>query len=311
MMQNPAQDGWRDQYDANQARRIPLDTLKKPHSHLMLYTCRGHSVSLEGHFKGAEGYLILSGPSTKTQDLKRLEGRGFVTLAVNNAWSLLRPNIWTSVDDPCTFLDAGWKDPGIMKLVPYGKQPARLGTKTTSGKFRWSHKTVDEMPNVWYYKRNEKFKTTDFLWEDTVNWGCHQKVTDDLGCRGSRSVMLAGFRLMFYLGFNTINLVGADFNMAEDAKYAFPQDRDRGSIKGNNNTYKDLNKRFTAIRKQLDDAGVRVFNLSPTSKLTAFESKDFDAATKPTVERFSRIDTEGWYTWHKQTGKKLKPGENP
>ncbi len=302
---------WRDQYDANQARRPSPTPMRRRPTSLMLYTSRGHSVSLEGHFKGETAFLILSGPSTQKQDLKRLEGRGFLTMCVNNSWSLLRPNIWTSVDDPCTFLDAGWKDPGIMKLVPYGKQPARLGTKLSSGKFRWSRGTVDAMPNVWYYKRNEKFNTQTYLTEETVNWGCHQKVADDLGCRGSRSVMLAAFRLLYYLGFNTINLVGADFEMSETAKYAFKQERDRMSIKGNNNTYRDLNKRFAALKPQLAEAGVKVFNLSPTSKLEAFEHKSFDDATLGVARRFASIDTDGWYTWHKGKGKKLKPGENP
>ena len=54
-------------------------------------------------------------------------------MCVNNSWSLLRPTLWTCVDDPCTMLDIGWKDPGIMKLVPYGKEKARLGLKMDDG----------------------------------------------------------------------------------------------------------------------------------------------------------------------------------
>ena len=77
------------------------------------------------------------------------------------------------------------------------------------------------MPNVWYYKRNDYFKPDEYLSEPTVNWGNHQKTVDKLGCGGSRSVMLAAFRLLYYLGFKTIVLVGADFKMAPDRKYAF------------------------------------------------------------------------------------------
>lgn len=125
--------------------------------------------------------------------------------------------------------------------------------------------------------------------------------------------MLAAFRLLYYLGFKTIVLVGADFKMAPDRKYAFPQERDRLSIKGNNNTYRDLNIRFKYIKPQLDAAGVKVFNTCPDSGLEAFEHIPYDQAVQRVASRFdpTKINPDGWYSWRKAGGEKLPEGINP
>jgi len=303
-------DGYRDQNDARESRRPPPTSKKQ--SNLLLYNKQGHSFCMEDHWKGATAFLVLSGPSSNELDLSKIQRRGVVTMAVNNAWSLVRPTIWTSVDDPCTFLDAGWKDPGILKLVPYGLINKRLGTKH-GGKWRWSGKTVGEMPNLLFYKRNEHFKVNEYLHEDTVNWGNHKKVVDSLGCGGSRSVMLAAMRLLFYLGFRTVNLVGCDFKMSEEKKYAFPQERCAGAIRGNNNTYRDLNIRFKALRPLMEAQGMKVFNCNPNSGLEAFDHKPYDACVAE-ADRFNdpaALDTFGWYDTVKAGGKKLPEGVNP
>lgn len=307
-----ANDKFRNTEDQGQSRRVPHQPKQK--TGLVLYTPRGHSVSLENQYHGESAFLVLSGPSAKDLDLPRtLQGqRGVVTMCVNNSWSLVKPNLWTAVDDPNTFLDAGWKDPSILKLVPYGKEDHRLGLKTTGG-FKWSGKRVRDMPNVFYYKRNDRFDPDTYLHEDTVNWGCHQNVKDKLGCQGSRSVMLAAVRLLYYFGFKNVYLVGADFNMQEGSgAYAFGQHKDRKGAKGNNNTYRDLNIRFKYMRKMMEDSGFHIYNTFKGSKLEAFDHVPYDEAVKRVTERFNHIDPVGWYdAWVGPNGKKVQQGVDP
>lgn len=307
-----ARDNWKNTEDKKQGRR--LSDHSKMGSGMMLYNSKGHSVSWENHWKGESAFLVLSGPSAKQVDLGLLEGnRGIVTMAVNNAWSLLRPTLWTAVDDPNTFMDVGWKDPGIMKLVPYGKMEHRLGLKKADGSFIWSGKRVNQVPNVWFYHRNDRFDPDTYLWEDTVNWGCHQSVRDKLGCKGSRSVMLAAVRLLYYLGFRNIYLVGADFKMVEGpGAYAFGQSKDRGGVKGNMNTYRDLNVRFKHMRPMMEEAGLKIYNTYADSGLVAFDHMPFDKAVAKVAERFQHFDPVGWYdAWVGENGKKVPQGVNP
>lgn len=308
-----AGDGFRNREDKSQQRRT--SPMKDAKTGLVLYTGKGLSVSMENHYKGTHAFLVLSGPSSNELNLRgTLEGkRGAAVMCVNNSWSLIRPNMWTAVDDPNTFLDIGWKDPGITKFVPYGLEMKRLGLKMPDGTFRWSGRSVSHMPNVWFYKRNDRFNPDTYLHEDTVNWGCHQNVVDKLGCGGSRSVMLAALRLMYYLGFREVYLVGADFYMDQQKGYAFPQTRERGSIKGNNNTYRDLEIRFKHMQPMFKEAGFNVYNCNPKSHLTAFPHLPYGEALARTVGKFeaSGLDTFGWYDAWKRGGKKVAPGVNP
>ncbi|MFO0081170.1 MAG: hypothetical protein ACK55O_00955, partial [Phycisphaerales bacterium] len=100
------------------ALQAGLKARKPSRDGLRLYTADFDSVSLGGFYRGRSAFLILSGPSLTQIDLSALNKRGVVTMAVNNAWAVHRPTLWTCVDDPGRFIDTGWKDPGILKFVP-------------------------------------------------------------------------------------------------------------------------------------------------------------------------------------------------
>ena len=69
----------------------------------MLFTRDGHNLFLGDLYRGAAAFLICGGPSLLTHDLTQLQQRGVITLAVNNAATVVRPNLWCCVDDPGNF----------------------------------------------------------------------------------------------------------------------------------------------------------------------------------------------------------------
>jgi hypothetical protein len=202
----------------------------------MLFSRHGHNLWLEGHFRGRSAFLILGGPSLKELDIQKLYLPGIFSMAVNNAIRTVRANLWTSVDDPSHFIKSIWLDPKIMKFVPYSHSEKFI---FDNQKWEKTNIRVGDCPNMIFFKRNEKFVAEQFLNEDTFNWGNHS----DLG--GGRSVMLVAIRLLYYLGFRKVYLLGCDFDMSEQRKYHFEQDRSEASIKGNNSTYEKLISRFT------------------------------------------------------------------
>ena len=264
---------------------------------LHLYTSDGVSVSLENFYRGSHVFLVCSGPSIKSLDLSLLSRRGIVTMAINNAWSIIRPNLWVCVDDPGNFLDIGWKDPSIIKFAPLGHLHKNLQVKESNGTFRPSQFKVADMPSVYYFRRNEKFEVGNFLCQNTVNWGNRDSDTDDLGNKGGRSVMLAAIRLLYYLGFRRIYLLGADFKMEIGKQnYVFAQDRSSSSVKGNNNTYRALNSRFEAMKPIFEQNDLQIFNCNNQSGLTAFPFIHYQQAIDVASGRFQKeMDTEGWY----------------
>lgn len=276
--------------------------MRKPSKHgLRLYTAPPEfdSVSLADFYKGRSAFLVLSGPSLAQMDLSSLSRRGVVSMGVNNSWSVHRPTLWTCVDDPGRFIDTGWKDPGILKFVPVCHWNRQLRVQAPSGEMKPSAFRVKQMPSVFFYRRNDHFDPARFLKSDTVNWGQSGDSPDALGIKGKRSVMLAALRLLHYLGFSTVYLVGADFRMSPEHRYAFDEDRTAQAINHNNQLYRALDQRFRALRPYFEAARFRVVNCTlphPDSGLTAFEWMKFEDAVEATSAECAKpVTTRGWY----------------
>ena len=280
------------------ALQAGLKSRKPARDGLRLYTADFDSVSLAGFYRGRSAFLILSGPSL-TQgglDLTQLNRRGIVTMAVNNAWSVHRPTLWTCVDDPGRFIDTGWKDPGILKFVPTCHWDRRLRIQNADGTMRNSAFRVRQMPGVLFFRRADHFDHERFLTGDSIPWGNDAKHPDSLGITGKRSVMLVALRLLHYLGFGTVYLLGCDFKMSPDRKYAFDEHRAPNAIRHNNVLYDSLARRFEALRPHFEKHRYRVINCSPGSELQAFDRMDFDAAIKAaSAECGKPVSTQGWY----------------
>lgn len=123
--------------------------------------------------------------------------------------------------------------------------------------------------------------------------------------------MLAALRILFILGIRRVYLLGVDFNMSETDKYHFEQDRHKGSIKGNNATYHQLNQRFTELRPYFEKEDFQVFNCNPNSNLKSFAFLSFEDALHNVLSEFDLVDvrnerTKGLYditTKEKKQGK--------
>jgi len=278
------------------ALQAGLKQRKPARSGVRLYTADFDSMSLCDFYRGKSAFLMLSGPSLNQIDVAQLNRRGIVTMAVNNAWSLHRPTLWTCVDDPGRFIDTGWKDPGILKIVPVSHFDKRLRVQNPDGSFRASAFKVRQMPGVLFYRRSDHFDHGRFLKSDTINWGQDGEHTDSLGIKGKRSVMLAALHLLHYLGFRTVYLLGCDFKMAGDRKYAFDENRSAQAIRHNNILYESLHKRFEALKPHFDQQGFKVINCSPGSELSVFERMEFsDAVEAAGAECGKAMNTAGWY----------------
>ncbi len=114
-------------------------------------------------------------------------------------------------------MGGGWKDPGILKFVPTCMWDKRLRIQGPDGAMRNSAFRVRQMPSVMFFRRADHFDHERFLTGDSVPWGNDAKKPDSLGITGKRSVMLVALRLLHYLGFSTVYLLGCDFKMAAPA----------------------------------------------------------------------------------------------
>lgn len=266
----------------------------------MFFTKDMSNVPFINRYNNGHAFLIASGPSFKNIDKNKLGQPGILTMGLNNSPASFRPNLWTCVDTPSNFLASIWIDPTIEKIVPISHINKKL---FDSSRWKETDKTVGDCPNVFYYRRNEVVNTDQYCFEDTINWGNHSKIG------GGRSVLLAAMRILFLMGVRNVYLLGVDFKMDDKNKYHFPQDRTKGSIIGNNNTYESMNKWFTDINKHFKKIGHNVYNCNPDSSLGAFEYISFDEAINKSLKLMPDVNnevTDGMYNRRTDSEKKEK-----
>lgn len=267
----------------------------------LLYTRDGNPAFLGNTFHNQDCFYIGAGPSLLSQPLGLLSSRGILTFAVNNvAAKTVKPNLWCCGDEPKSFHDVIWNDPTILKFCPANKSQKHyyIDGKNSDQAARFT-------PNTFIYNlpTKSRFDENKFLSEDVCTWGNDTNIVDTVGQKGGRSIMLVAFKLMYFLGFKRIYLLGCDFNMQHDKKksgygltYAFPQYKHQGGVASNNKCYEILNKRFKVLYPKLKEKGVQVFNCTPNSGLTAFPVMDFEEAIKIASKPFDKkVSTKEMY----------------
>ena len=146
------------------------------------YTADNRELHLDGLLSGAACFLVASGPSFKAlsaDDRALLRLPGLLTMGLNNSPcggqpDVVRPNLWTMVDDVASFVRSIWTDPRILKFVPHGKTDHYL---YDSGKMAFTTRMVRDCPGVVYYRRPEDFKHNvafdpkRFLSSEAFWWG--------------------------------------------------------------------------------------------------------------------------------------------
>lgn len=234
--------------------------MKKPSFPYLLFKQANIPVDLHDLYYGRTGgsaVYLGAGPSLRAVDASLLRRRGVLVFGVNNvAARHYRPQVWASTDEPSSFSNVIWRDPGILKLVT-----------------EQHYNKVSCCPNTLYYKKNEDFKVSTYLEEDTVSFGCSKNKVDELGNKGRRSTMLCAIKLMYYLGIRNIYLLGCDFHMEHGNPYAFEQGKWTGGCESNNLGFDILSSRFHSLLPSFDESGLNVVNVTENSKLTVFPQK--------------------------------------
>ena len=243
----------------------------------ILFNYKNVAVKLEGIYQGCSCFLVCAGPSLNELDLSLLSQRGILIASMNNVGAIkIRPNLWFSVDDPCSFCENIWYDPIIWKFIPEENIGKHFLERDEKGKFQRSKKRVHECPNVLMYRRNKDFHAETFLIEPTVNWGNHSDNSDSYGGKGGRSVLFPALRILFYLGIRKVFLLGVDFNMQESQPYCFSQTKHAGGCRTNNDAYRIFSERLSALAPLFEQENFRVYNCNAQSKLKAFQFKTYE-----------------------------------
>jgi len=250
-------------------------------------------LQLVGTYRGASAFLVASGPSFANVDKSLLARPGVWVMTLNNAVKSFRGQAACIVDDPSRFVASMWLDPKITKFVPadhFEKPLWDNRTLVVNGKpeQRWCplDMKVGDCPSVIGYHRNEKFHAPRFLYEETINWGCHKQ------WGGGRSVLLPAMRILFLMGFRKIYLVGVDLEMTAEKHYHFDEGRTQRAVENNMSTYGKLIQWLAELKPYLDREGVVVKNCNPESRLTAFPKTTVEEAVAEATVHLGDVPNE-------------------
>ena len=254
---------------------------------------------LEGMYKGVGIFVLCGGPSLAREELQLLRRKGIVTASVNNAmvefdWNT---NIWITCDDQNRFSDTIWQDPNVMKFAKIKYLARYLKGNGPTGTYDKQIMPKD-LANSWGYNHCAGWDENTFLTQDLPTWGTSRPDQDPEGSR-HKSVMLIMIRLLFWLGFRRIYLLGCDWKMSQNNPYTFKETISPKSVRGNNELFRWLSNRFKDLVPHFKEHGLYITNCTTGGKLDVFPRMTLEAAVK---EELSRIDftlhskTEGYYT---------------
>lgn len=264
-------------------------------------------LSLEGLYSGLAGFLVCAGPSLKLLPVEQLAERGIYSLGVNNVAGHAPCEAFVFSDPPQKFHHGIFLDPCVTVFSPIPKLKKHIRIKHSDGSFEESRLRVRECPAVFGFKRNSEFTPETFLTSDMASWGNNQAGATKTGRPKTVSTMLLGLRLLHYLGFRRVYMLGVDLCMQQEGdKYAFKQGKEPGGVQGNMNAYKVINGMLTDLRPVFDAAGFEVFNCNPKSGCSAFDHVPFEAAIEDCRGPVPKepFDLEDWYDWNRKKKKR-------
>lgn len=235
----------------------------------LLVTADGRKADcLMDSYKGCSVFLLCGGPSLAQMPLEQLNQTGIMVAAVNSAANLYRPHLWFMVDEPKKeFPESLWRDPAVMKFTRADHKRKRL--KTPEGDP--GSLMVHQCPGTYFFSVTSGFTPESFLDKPNPAWEIRAGKT-------KRSVMLVAVRLLYWLGFRTVYLLGADFHYRPEKTYADAPNKGSSDCGSNNNTMHVLNEWFHRLRPEFEKRGFHIYNSTPQSRLTAFDYVDFEAA---------------------------------
>jgi hypothetical protein len=256
----------------------------------MIFNSSKKEIDLENIYKGSSIFLILGGPSfipeviEQPKRFKMLCDPGIITMGVNNSSKIFRPNLWVCGDYPSRFLKSVFMDPKIMKFT----HERNFDKKLLNSKIR-----ACDCPNIYFLKVFYNFEIETYLDEKGFSFGQCQNNG------GRRSTMMLVIKLLYYLGFKYVYLLGCDFHMEAEKMYSFEEHSSENHAQANNRLYNTLGIRFKLLKNEFKKHDFHVYNCTEDTQLDAFEKLSFEDAYIQALKDFPDVENESTLNLYK------------
>lgn len=233
----------------------------------LVFDATGTPADMQNMYTGASVFLLCGGPSLNQMNLDMIPDSAIVASINQVGATHKRPHLWFGVDHPKRFHANIWEDPAITKFTALG-HCADYYSNLVGDEWVPSGRSPQDMPNTYFVKYNEPWFGDKYL-ESPTSWATRD---------GSRSTMMIALRMLYWLGFRSVYLLGCDFQMTYKGSYAFgeicgPKIRARSNVK-----FQALNSTLEYLFPTFDKHGFHVYNCTPDGNLHALPRVDFTKA---------------------------------
>ncbi len=202
------------------------------------------ALALDDIYKGASCILVGGAPTIANMPLQRLQERGVVSAAINNAAKHFRPNLWFSGDNPACYDEMILRDPGILKFAPsWHMETSVLGM------------AMKELPNIMFYVAASGVQPSELL-------------DDNRHTPWFGNTLLVAIHILYRIGFRKIILCGCDFEPDGRKMYAHDAPLTEKEWEANVRLYESQVTTLIALKPVFAEAGLQLMDSSDKSKLT-------------------------------------------
>lgn len=216
---------------------------------------------LDDLYKGGTVMLFGGAPTIRTLPLEKLQARGVVTAAINNAAKHFRPTFWFSGDNPDCYELSIIQDPGILKFAPNWHMETDVGGRP-----------YKMYPNMVFYVPDNTVPVSElFLPRRYTPW--------------LNNTLMVALSMLYAMGFRRIILCGSDFELTDGKVYAHDADLTQEEIDANIRLYTSQAQTLKNLKPAAVEAGLTIMDASVKTKMEGvYETLDFLQAIDLCVE---------------------------
>lgn len=210
---------------------------------------------LDDIYKGSSVFLFGGAPTIKELQLNKLNTRGIISAAMNNAAIHFRPQLWFSGDHPKCYSINIIQDPAILKFAPAWHMDTELNGMKYS-----------MYPSMVFYIPDR-------------NIPLHEMLKENRHTPFYNNTMTTAIAILYFMGCRRIILCGCDFEGEGTNIYAHNVDLTPDEREANQRLYNNQVETLIRLKPIFIEAGLQIIDASVKSKLKdIYETLSFDEA---------------------------------
>jgi hypothetical protein len=200
---------------------------------------RRKAIDLDGIFDGS-CFLIGGAPSLSAVKDKFI-GKPIVKMAMNNAATVVRPDLWVGADIPSNYSSSVILDPAPMKFTYISRRDDVIND------IPWKN-----IPNTYFVSSSQIKECSFFLNGRDFVW--------------LKNVFTLALQILYRLGFNKVYTIGCAFKINKDSQYSYDTKLNDEQIKYTLNTYNSVMNQLAEILRNTPQ-GFELISCTPDSRL--------------------------------------------